>query len=104
MAAARLLLLPVLSLTVAWSKAAEPGTCREGWDSCKGMLHGVKKFSNGGEYTGDFQDGKQHGHGVFTMAGARYEGSWRSGFPHGAGVFVGADGDRYDGEYVNDQR
>ena len=33
--------------------------------------------------------------------GGRYEGGWLQGKMHGHGVYVGADGSRFEGEYVN---
>ena len=53
------------------------------------------KFDNGEAYEGEWRNGKQHGHGIYTWArGHRYEGDWRDGKRHGRGIFTSAEGDR----------
>ena len=41
------------------------------------------------KYTGEMNDGKEHGRGVYVFAGGnRYEGDYRDGKQHGRGVKV----------------
>lgn len=51
---------------------------------------------SGDEYSGDWKDGKRHGHGVYNY---RY-------VPHfnAKRVTLCSDGDRYEGEWRNDER
>ena len=58
------------------------------------------------KYKGEWQDGKPHGQGTMSMAGAcndndgrKYEGEWRDGKEHGKGTMSMADGRKYEGEW-----
>ena len=49
--------------------------------------------------------GKKCGRGQYTYKnGDRYDGDWVDDKRHGHGVFYYADGNRYDGDYVDDKR
>lgn len=72
------------------------GTCGTGW--------GTYVFSNG-EYTGEFKDGKQEGHGTYTWNnGDIYEGSWLAGKRNGTGTFTWSNGVKFQGQWESDQR
>ena len=65
---------------------------------------GVKTWTDGERYEGDFVDGELT-RGVYTWAdGNRYEGEWRNYEPHGRGVFTWADGGRYEGDFIDGNR
>ena len=64
------------------------------------MTNGIQTFENGDIYTGDFLDGKKHGHGVLkTQSNRTYDGSWENALPHGFGVNTFPNGKIYKGEY-----
>eukprot|EP00808_Paulinella_micropora_P031028 g75249.t1 len=111
-------------------KGCIAGDCQNGYGDCQNG-YGVFKLSDGSMYKGDFKDGKQEGHGVYTNSGNiatkralkkkkeakssqqqeeqqqvqhegfMYEGQWKEGQMHGWGVFTEKDGRRYEGEWVN---
>ncbi len=56
-----------------------------------------------GEYRGYFnEDGVPHGQGKMIYAnGDVYEGSWLNGIKQGKGKMIDADGDVYEGDWVN---
>jgi hypothetical protein len=72
-----------------------------------GVFHncfGTKTFADGGEYVGEWKDGRFHGQGTRTWAsgthkGASYVGGWKGGETHGQATFIYADGDKYVGEF-----
>ncbi len=93
----------------------------------KGMFQGKGAFmaANGYGYVGDFVENQRAGKGVRTYPEGRYEGdwvageyqgagtlllntgekyigSWLKGKRNGSGVQIFANGDRYQGNYVND--
>jgi hypothetical protein len=50
-------------------------------------------------------DGKRHGTGVRVWTnGARYEGQWREDRMHGSGMLMTADGGKYEGHFYNGLR
>ena len=54
---------------------------RAGVGACR---HGVARYQNGSEYTGDFEADVRHGWGLQTFpTGDRYEGEWASDRIHG---------------------
>ena len=64
-------------------------------------LHGrgVRSFSDGGRYDGEWSGGSMHGKGIWTSGdGRRFEGKFVHGFPRG-GAQTEADGKRYGAEY-----
>ena len=51
-------------------------------------------------YTGEWRDGKRHGHGIQEYAdGSSYEGEWREDTQCGHGIFEYSNGDRYTGHF-----
>ncbi len=69
---------------------------------------GVRTYTSGlkkGEvYEGQWRDGKQHGHGIYTWADKRrYEGQWLDGKRHGRGIIWYQDGQVFDGLWAVDR-
>lgn len=57
------------------------------------------------KYTGDWVDGKKHGHGVFFLGdGGTYEGSFVDGEMRGQGTRRWPDGSTYTGEFLDGER
>ena len=53
---------------------------------------GLCSFSDGGNYTGEWRNGKAHGVGLYTLAsGETYEGEWEDGVLHGEGTVTYAN-------------
>lgn len=70
------------------------------WDKCIGS-HAFKA----GKYSGEWLDGKPHGHGEFAYSnGMRYAGGFKEGNRNGQGVTTLPNGDRYEGGYRNGRR
>ncbi|KAJ1415453.1 MORN motif [Sesbania bispinosa] len=94
----RFKLKPPPSLPVVWTV----GSRRRGEKAAKGDVagYGVRVFSNGDVYEGEFYGGKSGGSGVYyySMSG-RYEGDWVDGKYDGFGVETWAKGSRYRGQY-----
>ncbi len=75
--------------------------CVEG--DCKNG-EGVYLWSNGTQYLGEFERGRQHGRGLLVMPdGSSYEGEWRSGKKHGKGVATYRDGRVRTGEWKDNR-
>ena len=57
-------------------------------------------------YTGETnEEGGRHGQGIYEFAnGDRYEGRYMDDKRHGQGVLEFANGDRYEGRYMDDKR
>ena len=79
-----LLLEPVISHSQeSKTTGCVSGNCGNGW--------GTYIYPDG-EYTGEWKDGKQEGHGTYTLNnGDKYEGSWLGGKKSGSGTFTWAD-------------
>jgi len=74
--------------------------------SSAGIPHGygVKFYSDGTVYVGEWSHGRQHtsGRGTWTRPnGSSYEGNWMQGRKHGKGEQVYVDGRVYTGEFAN---
>lgn len=70
-----------------------------------GAMHGVGiKFTNNGNYDGEFKNNKYDGQGKRTYkSGNIYAGGWKEGEKNGAGTYTFSNGDRYEGTYMNDE-
>jgi hypothetical protein len=67
--------------------------------------HGTQKWVDGGEYVGEYKDGKQHGHGIYKWAdGSVFDGEWKDGIQNGQGTNSLADGSVYVGEFKHGKR
>uniref|UniRef100_A0A7S1FAG8 Heterokaryon incompatibility domain-containing protein n=1 Tax=Noctiluca scintillans TaxID=2966 RepID=A0A7S1FAG8_NOCSC len=67
--------------------------------------HGIKTWSSGKAYEGNFVDGKMHGHGscMYPFWDV-YEGEWSSNMRHGEGKHFYANGDTYFGQWANNKK
>ncbi len=79
----------------------DPGVCVEG-DCING--YGTLEWSdNDGTYIGEFKNGKEHGHGTYTMPnGYSFEGEFKNGKREGYGEGVYKDGRVMKGFWKND--
>merc|ERR1711871_949613 len=79
------------------------GDCFEGQyrsDINKAEGHGEFKYAAGGEYRGNFQDGKFNGWGTYVYtSGNTYEGDFSEGKMTGEGKMTYANGDVYEGQF-----
>ena len=108
---------PRTRMTVTWSGACVDGKTsgrgREVWRSSdpsydgvfegehragKRHGHGIRTWSSGNRYEGEYRDGELRDGVATAPDGTRYEGEWRDGKPHGHGVVTWSDGERYEGE------
>ncbi len=56
-------------------------------------------------YTGDFVQGKKHGHGSMQYPnGDKYAGSWLRNAKHGDGTYTYSNGDLFSGKWSRNQR
>lgn len=74
-----------------------------------GLAEGVGSAVGSAEYRGAFRAGRKHGKGVKTWAnGDRYEGDFVEDRLEGVGTYVFGrgpwEGERYDGQYVDGKR
>ena len=61
---------------------------------------GIQTFDNGDIYTGDFLNGRKHGHGLLKTPTKRtYDGDWEDDLPHGYGMNTFPNGKVYRGEF-----
>ena len=66
------------------------------WTNCRG----TRPYPDGGEYVGEFRDGKPNGQGTLTYRyWGEYVGEFRDGRPNGQGTYTYPDGRRYVGEW-----
>jgi hypothetical protein len=69
------------------------------------IRHGLGQchFSNGDDYSGDWENDHMNGQGRYQHAnGDLYVGSFRNDRRHGIGVYIAKDSWKYEGEWVND--
>jgi hypothetical protein len=66
-------------------------------------VYGTYYFEGGVTYTGDFQNGVQHGKGVMKWPSGEtmYEGDWQNGMKSGYGKFYYPDGNVYEGQFAD---
>ena len=63
------------------------------------------RFADGSDYSGMWENGKQHGEGVFHGKDrSKYSGSYVHGKKEGQGVWQWPDGSYYEGEWKNDRK
>jgi len=71
---------------------------------------GQMRFPNGDVYTGDWVQGKRTGKGLylFHQSGNRYKGDYLNGIKQGKGIFWWTTGphagERYEGDFMHDRR
>ena len=64
----------------------------------------------GERYEGEFKDGRYHGEGILHFADDNeytretWEGTFKEGVIHGFGTMTWVNGNRYEGEYMDDRR
>ena len=70
------------------------------WNNCIG----IKNYTDGRKYVGEWKDGKYHGQGTITSAdGIKYVGEWKDGKINGQGTFTYANGKKYVGEWKDNK-
>ena len=81
-----------------------------GWGVYEGHLDslgephgsGTVTWENGGQYNGEWVDGKANGYGLMNYGnGDRYEGGWKDGCRFGQGTHHFKDGGVYEGQWCN---
>ena len=71
------------------------------WNMGKQEGHGVYVYANGDRYVGEWAGGKHHGAGTYYFkSGKIFQGTYRNGSPSGHGVFVYNNGEKLDGEWA----
>lgn len=65
---------------------------------------GTMTYSDGSEYTGDWENGIRQGKGTMKYSNGTYDGEWENDKKNGEGTYVWNDGKTYEGAYVNDVR
>ena len=70
------------------------------WSDCHGSYTFTTGENEGSKYTGDFKNGRYHGHGEFVFkTGTKYIGRFESGKYHGYGVQKFSNGEEYIGNF-----
>jgi len=68
-----------------------------------GKQEGIGRYTfENGEYYGHFSDNEFDGNGKLAISGEIYEGEFKNGKRHGKGILKRANGDKYEGKFVND--
>ncbi|KAJ0231689.1 histone H3 K4-specific methyltransferase SET7/9 family protein [Hirschfeldia incana] len=74
-------------------------------DEVSRVPFGVRFFSNGDVYEGEFNGGRSHGSGVYYYyVNGRYEGDWVNGRYDGYGIESWSKGSKYKGQYKQGAR
>jgi len=72
------------------------------WERDKSHGEGVRVYSNGSKYAGEFREGAVHGNGtMFYANGDQYIGDFHRGHLSGRGVMKYARGETFDGHFLN---
>ena len=72
------------------------GDCNNGF--------GYYSWPDGTRYKGNFQNGRQHGHGAILLpGGAKYVGQWKTGMRWGKGTAVYSSGKQLKGDWVRNK-
>ena len=99
-----LIILSILKMGVAFSQSNLPacqGNNSSSWNNCLG----TKTSPNGGEYIGEFRDGKYNGQGTYNISnGSKYIGEFKDGKYNGNGTLTYSNGDKFVGEYKDNKR
>ncbi len=91
---------PVPNESIRWK-----GKCKNGLAEGKGTLEWFKNGQPNGVYTGTLRDGERNGHGTFRTAnGDFYEGEFVNNTVNGHGIVRWADGDSFEGEFLADKK
>ncbi len=62
-------------------------------------------YPDGTTYTGEWEDNKRHGYGIWTRPdGMQYEGEWENDKPHGRGILINPDGSKFSGDWKEGKR
>lgn len=61
------------------------------WNEGRQTGHGTQDWSSG-RYEGELLNGEPHGRGVLTLQSARYQGEFRNGKPQGNGTVTNLEG------------
>jgi hypothetical protein len=62
---------------------------------------GIKKYTNGSVYDGDFVDSLKNGFGVMVWQSRdKYIGEWKGGYRNGNGTYTWPNGDKYIGDFI----
>lgn len=85
---------------------SEAGRPYMGFKNKRGERHGygVLRGKDGTVYTGQWSDGRRHGHGSVFFEGGVFEGEWVGGKVHGNGTVYFKNGDVFEGLYVGSQK
>lgn len=93
------LMLWLSSSALALADTCISGDCQNGF--------GTLVRDNGNKYTGEFKNGRFHGHGTYTFnepkwKGDQYVGEFKNGQYEGLGTYTWANGDKLTGDFKND--
>ena len=65
--------------------------------------YGIKYYSNGNRYEGEFKNDNKDGYGIYLYSnGDKYEGERKNNKRDGYGIKYYSNGNRYEGEFKND--
>lgn len=83
-----------------WVHDGKPYEKDEGeWNAGRQSGHGAQVWSSG-SYEGELVNGEPQGRGVMTLRSARYDGEFRDGKPNGTGALTSLDG-LFKGDWRN---
>ncbi len=104
-------LLPLAAAAQSTCRVLDPELAGIYQGGCKdGSAEGYGEAKGAAEYRGDFRAGRKHGKGVKTWpSGDRYEGEFVEDRKHGLGRYIWSArgpsaGESYSGAYLNDRR